>query len=234
MLQGVLKVTERAKAEIFAKHANLHISVSGENAYFGNAAIEKAKEIKGIVEKLKGISGLKFSVIVKSVRLLSQTGWFSKSSRGVYSLVIKIDGIEMIGEAIGVISDSENVNLNELEWVFDDDSEKLHLIKEAMRKCVEKVSVMASVAGHSVLHIQSASDSYEVPNVNSMVRGSVLDDLSERRSRRLVAGSSVADIGTEFKGTKEITAIASVEFVIIPRQNAAQQGDAPEPASPAR
>ena len=220
MKTGILKVTERAKAEINAIKAKLHLGITGENVLFGNAAIEKAKEIKELVEKISKIPDFKFTISVKSVRVISQTGWFSKSSKGVYSIVIDCDGIDKIGEVIWQISETANMMISELEWVFDDDGAKMELIKIAVKKCIDKGNAMVDVSGHQISHINAASDSYDVPNVNLSVRGIDLDDGLERRSRRVVAGSSVANIGTEIRGVKEITATASIEFVIHPKANA--------------
>lgn len=170
-----------------------------------------------MIENLNAINGLHFATNIKSVKILSQSGWFTKSSKGIYSLIIKCDDINKIGEVIGAISDSENISLNELEWVYDEDFEKLSLIQEAMKKCQEKAKAMAEIVGHEISHIHSASDSYDIPNANLTIRRPTLDDWQERRRRGAVAGSSVIDIGTEFKGTKEIIAIASVEYIITPK-----------------
>ncbi len=214
MNHGILRVTERASAEIAATRANMHITVEGENAVFGNAALEKAKELKALLATLKQIPNFEFDIVVNSVRIHSQSGWLSKSSRGEYSIVISCHNTAHLGEVLGAISGGSNISMNSLEWVFDEDQAKIDLIRQAMQKCLSKASNMAEVVNHEIVQIHSASDSYEVPNTNLTLMAAPLGAPAMARSR---SDSAVADIGTEFKGTKTMTAVASVEFLIKPK-----------------
>jgi uncharacterized protein YggE len=211
MNHGILRVTEKASAEITAIRANLHITVEGEHAVFGNAALDKAKELKALVAALRQIPDFEFEIVVKSVRIHSQSGWLSKSSRGVYSIVIQCHNIAAIGDVLGAIAGGSNISMTGLEWVFDEDKAKIELIRAAMSKCLIKATNMAEVVKHEIVQIHSASDSWEVPNTHLtlMAAPAGAGPSGPQRGER-----ASADIGTEFKGTQTMTAVASVEFLI--------------------
>jgi hypothetical protein len=214
MEQGILKVTEREVGEIEASAVKIGITVEGENLLYGNAALEKCAEVKRTVERLK-IVDPEVLVHVKSVLIKSESGWFSKSSKGVYCLELTLKHLDKMNELLGVILDIPNVTMNSLEWVFEEDLVKIALIKKAMAKAKLKAEAMSSAVAHHVVGIRACSDSYDIPNVNATVR-SPLSNSSAGRMLRARGATSVptADIGTEMKGKKEIVAVASVEFII--------------------
>lgn len=214
MEQGILKVTEREAGEIEASAVKIGITVEGENLLYGSAALEKCAEVKKTVERLTVVEP-EVLVHVKSVLIKSESGWFSKSSRGVYCLELTLKSLDNMNEVLGVILDMPNVTMRSLEWVFEEDLVKIDLIKKAMAKAKLKAEAMSSAVAHKVVGIRACSDSYDIPNVNVTVR-SPLSDSSAGKMMRSRGAISVptADIGTEMKGKKEIVAIASVEFFI--------------------
>jgi len=217
MEQGILKVTERELSEVEAHTVKIGITVEGENFLYGNAAFDKCEEVKETVEKLKELEP-EISIYVKSVYVKSESGWFSKSSKGIYRLEVIPTDLSKINEILGIILDMKNVNMNSLEWVFNDDEIKIELIKKAMIKAKAKAEAMTDVVGYKIVGIRSCSDSYEIPNVNVTLRSSSDEFHDEmrvlKRTRSRASAKPTADIGTEMKGKKEITAIASVEFII--------------------
>jgi hypothetical protein len=84
-----------------------------------------------------------------------------------------------------------------------------------MAKAKKKADAMMAVVGYRVVGIRACSDSYEIPKVNITFRTPISDlgEVVSLKARSWKAGPNI-DIGTEIKGKKEITAIASVEFTI--------------------
>lgn len=219
MEPGILKVTEHERGEVEANSVKIGITVEGENFLYGNAAIEKCQEVKKTVEKLKTVEP-EIGIYIKSVRVKSESGWFTKSSKGIYELELNLKTLAKVNEVMGVILDMSNVSMNSLEWIFEEDEIKLDLIKKAMVKAKKKADAMTAAVGQKVVGIRSCSDSYDIPNLNVTMRNSAPDlcDHKSMRARSRVVDScmelSSADIGTEMRGKKEISAIASVEFLI--------------------
>ncbi len=214
MEQGILRIREQELGEVEAHSVKIGVTIEGETLLYGNAAMEKCEEVKRAVEKLKAIEP-EVGIYVKSVQVKSESGWFSKSSKGVYRLEIMLKNLGKINEILGIVMDMKNVDLELLEWVFDEDDVKMELIKKAMAKAKKKADDMMAVVGYRVVGIRACSDSYEIPNVNITLR-SPISDLSKAASlgaRSRKAGPTM-DLGTEMKGKNEITAIASVEFII--------------------
>jgi hypothetical protein len=71
---------------------------------------------------------------------------------------------------------------------------------------------MAATLGKNIVGIKTCADSYTVPDndIQTQMRGGQLDYLSSETRVRRAAG----DFGTEVKGKKEISAVATVEFYL--------------------
>lgn len=217
MEQGILKLTEQEIGEVEAHSVKIGLTVEGENFLYGNAAFEKCAEVKKAVDRLKAVEP-EVGIYVKSVQVKSESGWFSKSSKGVYQLEVVLKNLIKLNEILGIVMDMDNVKMNCLEWVFNDDDAKIELIKKAMAKAKKKAEAMVSVVGYKIIGIRACSDSYDIPNTNVTIRAPSKDcrDIKKRAMQSQILDASFADIdiGTEMKGKKEITAIVSLEFVI--------------------
>lgn len=209
--QGSLRVTERATVEIDAVSAKLHITISGENFIYGNAAVEKCKEVKVFVERVKALGLPDDAIKVKSVRVITSSGLLTKSSSGAYNLELRVANLSKLGDLLGAIGDQKSIALNLLEWVYNENDAQLAAAELAMKKAKKKADLLMSCVGHRVTGIKSCSDQYnslQDTNVRFETR-----DASLSRVRAAVAAPR-ADIGTEFKSSKEIEATVSVDFII--------------------
>jgi len=215
MEPGILKVTEKVTKELEAIGLKLHITVAGEKLIYGNAALEKCSEVKQVVDDVRKVNAAA-EIVTKGVYIKSETGWFTKSSRGVYQIEVRLNALANVNETLGAIIDARNVELRSFEWIFDDESVKMALIKQAMKKAKEKAESMVGEIGYKIIGIRSCSDSYEIPNVNvTMRRGSEIDEMGLRvRSSARNTMPTVADFGTELRGKKEVSAVIAAEFLI--------------------
>ena len=194
---GILKVIETEVGDVEAHSVKIGITVEGEDLLYGSAALEKCAEVKKAVERFKAVEP-QIGIYVRSVLIRSDSGWFSKSSKGAYRLDIVLKSLGKMNEVLGIILDMPNVSMNSLEWVFDEDQAKIDLIKKAMAKAKRKAEAMTSAVGHKIVGIRACSDSYEIPNVNVTVRSSVGGLACGAVSRgRAAASVPTADMGTE-------------------------------------
>lgn len=214
MEQSILKLSEEACCEVEAHAVKMGLVVEGETFLYGHAALEKCQEVQQAVEQLKAVEpGI--DIRVQGVQVRSDSGWFSRSSKGVYSLELLLKSLVRINDVLGVIMDMKNVELHSLSWVFNEDEAKVELACQAMAKAWKKAEAMVGVVGHQVTGIRACSDSYHVPQVEAKMRPPGADSAQSAVSRSRVKAPT-ADLGTPMKGTKEIRAMVSVEFFIGP------------------
>lgn len=215
MEPGILKLSEQERRDIEAHAVKIGIVVEGENFLYGNAALEKCQEVRQAVERIQAVEpGI--AIHVQSVQVRSDSGWFSKSSKGVYSLEMTLEPLDRINEVLGVLMDLKNVNLHSLTWVFLDDEIKIELAAQAMAKALKKAEAMATAVGHRVIGIRACSDSYQMPQLDMTVLQPLSADgaLPASVSRVRLSKAPTADLGTPMNGKKEIVALVSVEFFI--------------------
>lgn len=215
METGVLRITEKASKEIDASSVKLEITIEGDNVFFGNAALEKSIEIKDFLKSLEEIKEC-LNISVTSITIKSDTGWFSKSSKGIYNLCIKINNLSNLNFILGTIAETKNVELREIDWIYDEEESKLELIKKAIIKAKHKAEEMMKVIDYRIAGIRSCSDSYEIPS-NKPIKYSNSSLGGDTVKMKKMATSAPLDIGTEIIGKKEIICISSIEFYIEPK-----------------
>ncbi len=214
MDNGILQVSEESRQTIDAIGVRLRITVQGESFVFGNAAIEKCHEVKIAVAKIMTLDA-EAIITVDGVTIKSDTGWFTKASKGDYRLMIKLGDMAKVNDILGAIMELKSVSMDSLEWEYDEYIAKVALIEEAVKRCKNKAEIMAAALGKNIVGIKTCADSYQVPSdtIQTRHRNEPLDlDYlgSEARRSRTVAG----DFGPELKGKKEITAVATIEFYL--------------------
>jgi uncharacterized protein YggE len=213
MNYGILKVSEEVKKTFDACGAKLHISIAGENFVFGNAAIEKCNDVKTAVDKINSIDD-KSNISVDGVIIRSETGWFVKGSKGLYRLTIALSDLSKVNDVLAAVMELKNVDMQSLEWIYDDYHAKITLIEKAVIRCKTKAELMASSLGKTIVGVKSLSDSYEIPNNENLYQ--IAQDIrpSPALSRSRKTSAKMADFGTEVKGKTEISAVATVEFFL--------------------
>jgi uncharacterized protein YggE len=208
---GILRVTTTETLDVEATRAKLHVRVEGETFAFGNAALQRSREIAELVSRLKTLGVADEDVSVKGVNAKMQQGTFMKGTRVSFSLVINIKTLEMLPDVLGVITTAKHAELERLEWVFEDEAARLELAAQAMKKALGKATIMANAVSHEISGIRAVSDSSTMPDAKGVAFGG--DWVTEERQR--AATMKRIDVGTEFKASREISATVTVDFVIV-------------------
>jgi hypothetical protein len=221
---GILKVTETAKQDIEAIAAYLHMAVEGESFIYGNAALQKCKEIKTLVEHLKSIGIDDADIVVVGVKVAVTSGLFGKNSKATYRLRVYIQDLAKLPEALGAISAAKNISLEQLQWKYDDEAAVAALTNLAVQKAHQKAVGMMQSIGYQILGIRACADSVDLPKTNldlHLYAAEPAGELAVMQMRRRSSTSTMpTDIGTEFKSTKEIKVTVSAEFWVgSPQQN---------------
>jgi hypothetical protein len=213
MNHGTIRVTEEAKTTIDASSVKLHIAIEGDNFIFGNAAIEKCSDVKTAVVKIQSIDE-NATISVDAVLIRSDTGWFTKATKGSYKLTVRLLDLAKINDMLGALMELKNVSLESIEWEYKDFNEKIAMSKEAARKCQDKAEAVITGLGKRLIGIHSCSDSYELSEddgIHNPCGGSSIS--SERKTFRRAVASPV-DFGTSVRGKKDITAVFTIEYYI--------------------
>ncbi len=211
MTESILRVSAKASQDITASLAKLHFTVEGETFLFGNAALDRSRILKDLVTKFKELGATDAEFNVKSVSARVDAGLLGKSSKAEFKLDLTLTDFSKLPDFLGVITGAKNVQLEQLEWIFETDAIMLELSAAAMKKAFDKASAMANAVGHSVLGIRSASDSSQMPErIQSLNFGG--DWMNQELSR--APKRARVEIGTEFKATRELTSEVNVEFYL--------------------
>jgi uncharacterized protein YggE len=213
MEHGILRVTARESTHVPALSAKLHLRIEGETFVMGNAVTQRSREVRELVTALKNFGITDQDVSVEGVQAKLNQGLLAKGTKVVFNLIVHARDISMIGDLLGAVAAARHAELERIEWVFDDDEIGIELSSKAMAKAHRKASAMAAAIGYSVVGIRAASDSLELPNVSDVI----LHDAEPMMMQRARVSKSL-DLGTEFKATREITAVVSAEFMVKPKE----------------
>lgn len=204
-MEGTIRVTASASSVITAKAVKLHVKLEGERAVFGSAALTQAKELGDLVERLKVLGLEEAQISVNAVTVSSPSGLL-KASKATFSLSIHEAKLERIPSVLGALSDTKNLEVQHLEWVWDDFEISVPLATEAMRKAKRKAEAMASGVGATVTGVRNASDSWSMPE--SVVMYDSAPKLMRSRS------SAPVDIGMEYRATQTLEVSVTADFAV--------------------
>jgi len=214
MEHGVLRVSETATGETSATKAVILLSVKSETLIFGNAAVAASEDLKVAIDSIKSIDDA-VEVETVSVSTESSTGVFGKNSTALYTIKLTVADFTKLGTILGICSDGKKISIKSLKWEYDNETEKLRLIKDAVKKAKHKADMMMDVIGYSVVGIRACSDSYKMPAIGEMIISKPIGgESSLKRTRSRPAASSGLDIGVQFQNKKEISATCTVEFLV--------------------
>jgi uncharacterized protein YggE len=185
---GVLRVTATETLDVEATRAKLHVS------------------------RLKALGLTDEDVQVSGVQAKVNQGVLIKGSRAVFRLALTVRDLGKIPDYLGAITGVKHAELERLEWVFDDEAAQLELSARATKKALEKATVMANAVSHEIAGILAISDSSKMPEVKDMNFGGQ-DFMGQELAR--ASRERRVDIGTEFKASREISAVVTVDFVIV-------------------
>jgi len=208
MEHGILRISETATAEIEAVRAIVIINVTNEKIVFGNAAIAASEDLKTTINKIQQISS-EAEFETESVAIQTNSGIFGKNSTAEYTVKLKINDLEILGEVLGICAEAKKLKIKSLAWDYNEEEQKLELIQQAIQKAKNKAEKMMAVIGYNVVGIRSCSDSYHLPNIGEIVfsQSSVYEEPT-MRARKSV------DFGTQIKSKKQISATCTVEFLV--------------------
>ncbi|WP_022800055.1 SIMPL domain-containing protein [Deinococcus ficus] len=204
---GLLRVTVEDQAEVTAHAATLFVTVEGETFVMGNAALERAREVREFAQALQAAGVPAGRLHVQGVRIASSSGLLTKNQKAEFQLSAEATP-EQLPAVLGVVAAGRNARLTRLDWQFDEFEASLPLAAQAMRKARRKADVIAGAAGQRVQGVHRASDTWELP-------GATMEFQPEGRMYALrAAGGPPLDVGVEYSATRTLRVTLTVDFTL--------------------
>lgn len=212
---GLLRVTVEDRAEITADHARVQVWVEGETFVLGNAALEKAREVREFVSQLQAQGVAAAEIRVQGVNIASSSGLLAKHQKVEFGLTVEVPP-DRLAQVLRVLAAQKNVRMRQLEWVFDDFEASVSLAAQAMTKARRKAEAMAEAAGQRVTGVHLASDSWQMPvtTLNPM-QNFTQDEIARAPLRgRQARAPEPLDTGAEYSATQTLRVHLTVDFTL--------------------
>jgi uncharacterized protein YggE len=148
-----IKVSANYREEIFATHADLHVTVKGSSVVSGDAAMKKAKEVNQLVEALVNLGVKEDAVKLQGVNIETSSGVLLKSSSAAYRLKIRCEKLDQFAEMLDAISSQKNASLDRVEWKYNEDAAHENGLNAAIEKAKRKADKVAVSLGVKLLGV---------------------------------------------------------------------------------
>ncbi|MDR1766841.1 MAG: SIMPL domain-containing protein [Propionibacteriaceae bacterium] len=204
---AVLRISVDHETPVRATGAKVQLSIAGNSAVLGDAAVKKAAEVRDLTMELFAAGIGEDAITVTGVRLSSESGMIGKSQKADYQLCVQATPSQL-PTVLSIIGEQPNATLWNLEWVFPDFEASIPASAEAVAKARRKAEAIAEAAGLSIVGIAELSDSWSMP-------GHQVDlsrpDVGVMRALTRARGGPV-DLGVELSSTRNLRVHLSVDF----------------------
>ena len=205
---GILRIQQKDHLDVTAVSARLHLEVAGETLVMGNAATERVREVREVNGQLQTLGVPAEQIQVRGVEISSRTGLLAKQQKARFLLMVEVEPA-LLPQVLGVLADQKQVELQRLEWVFDDFEASLRLGPQAMRKARQRADGIAEAAGHRVVGVLNASDTWEMPVSTVNLQPEWMGQEVQRASR---TRSGPLDAGVNYSSTHVLSVQLTVDF----------------------
>jgi len=208
---SLVEAVDSAKADISPLSASVHVTLTGDKFFSGNAAFSKAEELRKLAEALESRGIPKAALSLTGATVDVSAGVFTKSSSVTYRVRIQLEDLDLLGSVLDIVSEAKKASLTRVDWNYDDHgTEERKLLKTAGERAAAKARVLAESVGgklgalHSVREERSAESlhpehvSYGVTPLAARTRGSIAEELS----------------GLELAPKRQITVRVAVAFLV--------------------
>jgi uncharacterized protein YggE len=148
-----IKVSAVHREEIFASHANLHVTVKGSSVFSGNEAMKKAKEVSGLVEALTRFGLNPEAIQLQGVYIETTSGSMLKSSSAVYRLKVRTEKVDQLPQLLDIIAEQRNATLERIEWKYPEETAREQGLESAISKAKAKAEKVAEALGVKLLGV---------------------------------------------------------------------------------
>jgi uncharacterized protein YggE len=148
-----IKISAAHKEEIFATHADLHVTVRGSSIVSGAEAMKKAKEVTLLLEALTKLGVKEDAFSLQGVHIEGTSGVLLKSSSAAYRLKIRCNDLNQLAEMLDAISSQKNATLERIEWKYSEDEARERSLNAALEKAKAKAQKVAAALNVKLLGV---------------------------------------------------------------------------------
>ena len=148
-----IKISASQKEEIFATHADLHVTVKGSSIVSGNEAMKKAKEVNQLLEALSQVQVKEEAVTLQGVSISTSSGTVLKSSTASYRLKIHCDDLSKFADILDVVASQKNAVLTRTDWKYEEDEARERILLSVMEKVKAKAAKVTRSLGVNLLGV---------------------------------------------------------------------------------
>ena len=200
---GILRISVDDSVRVDASSARVHVSVKGSSTVFGNAATKQAAEVRSLVVALADAGISEDAIEVTGIRLDTRSGVLGRSL-AEYLLAIAAE-TSQLPALLGVVAGQSNLQLRELEWVFDSFEASIDATARALAEARRKAEAVAAAAGTEITGITTISDSWNLPSPRVSLA-------AEDGGMYAMKAAAPVDLGVELNATQELFVHLTVDF----------------------
>ncbi len=145
----LIVVQYRADREVPADRADLLVDIRGDALFSGAEALKKAREVRALVDGLRGLGLQDDCVSVEDIQAFTDKGLFSRSSSALYGLRVRCRDLELLADILELTTGLKAATLTRLEWGYDEGLRRAQteLLQECAVQAREKAEAAAEAAG---------------------------------------------------------------------------------------
>ena len=192
---SLLQVSEQGSSEIAPTSAFVHVVLAADRFFSGEAAMEKAEELRRLALALESAGLSKSALALEGASLDVSTGLFSKSSSVTYRLRLHVTCLDRLGDVFDAVAASKKAQLTHLTWVYPDGAPAA-LVRDCAARAKAKAETIAGALGIELDGVQAVRDEAheDTPVAPAACYGGI------PMARKRGAGGGAPSISEEFGG----------------------------------
>ncbi|RKH62876.1 SIMPL domain-containing protein [Corallococcus llansteffanensis] len=115
---GIIVVELSADHELEADHVDAVVEVKASAFFTGAAALTNAKEVAALVRGLEDLGVPRTAFTLQAVQAETSEGLLSRSSSATYTVRIRLDQLERVGDVLAACTTLKQATLRELRWGY--------------------------------------------------------------------------------------------------------------------
>ncbi|MEM9193406.1 MAG: SIMPL domain-containing protein [Myxococcota bacterium] len=150
-MDNVIEIAEQWEEELAASAVELTVEVWGSHVFSGQAAIEKAKEVRELRNAVVDAGVAPDAVSLVGLRAEVRDGFFSKSSSAHYTLRVRVDDLDRLAGVFDAVVSSKQARLQGVHWVFEPSLEQVsEWLARCARRAKSEARALAEAVGHEL------------------------------------------------------------------------------------
>ncbi|WP_110514803.1 SIMPL domain-containing protein [Herpetosiphon llansteffanensis] len=215
---NLLNVSSNYHQMIDANRAEISVRIKGSSVISNATALEKAKEVRQLVEALTNYGLAKTAIQLQSVVAEVNNGMLLRSSSATYSLLIRCDDLEQLPDLLGIITSQKQVSLENVTWGFPDDQAMINTwLQAALELAKAKAKAMAQTLGVQIIGVHRVDDHYH--SEQQTYAPQALFRKSAAAPRAAAPSFTKDDLGLAMVHRKRIEVQVQVAFIINQNEN---------------